>query len=299
MFNRKKTNGLTRKEARKRIKAYAAMDNPTEGESARYEEALVFLLARENKIEDMLALGGYSLQQQQVDRAISYYQMAEERGSGDAAACLGDLWYYGQMGMRDVQKAHAYYARGMERGSIHAAYMAAEMIKAGDGVEQDEKKYAQILESLYPTIRKTNKLWEPLPEVFLALAGFRREQQRTQEAISMLRYAKIFLGRRMVHGPSLWNLQLMQEIVETLYQLTDFNARRIDLYDLFSLFTEPAKVTFSYQGRPLVAEALFQNGELVIRYEEEIFPTRQDFFARACVDGVLLTSVSQQLTSFC
>ena len=291
---------MTVEEARKIAKEFDENRNPSEEEVFLYTEAMGFLIEELHDPDDMLALGGYYYEQKQFDLALKYYEMSASYGYDPAYECLGYIWYYGRTGTRDFKKAFEYFSLLMEKGHPVAAYKVADMYKNGYYVEKNQEKYEEIIENLYPKVKNMHHLSDPVPEVYTRLAKIRVAQGRNEEAIDLLLYAKDFLAQRIRYSAFFGNLNIMKWLIDDLYELTEFDEEYFDFFDLYYLLKTPHKVTFYYgdAGVPMELESLQEGEECSVCFNGKWFRNRDEFFGKASVDGVKLTSVNEKLYGF-
>ena len=272
------------------------IQSPSEEEVFRFTEAMDYLIRETGEPRYMMHLGGYYYEQKQFDLALKYYEMAAERGSLDADVCLGYIWYYGRTGERNFEKAFHYYTKGMEAGDLQCAYKIADMYRNGYFVEKDYARYCEIIENLYPKVKDAAYVNEPLPEIFTRLARIRMEQKRFDEAEDLLLSAKDFLAERICHHPFFGDLNIMKWLVEDLYKLPPkLEPMDINLFNMFSVLREPVQVFFWYERKKMEIKAVMENDACVISFNGHWYRNVDDFFAKASIDGDLLTSLYHEL----
>ena len=171
-------------------------EKPSEEDIFLYTEAMDYLIYELKNPQAMLELGGYYYEKKNFDLALKYYEMAAEYKLPYAYEGLGYIWYYGRTGRRDFEKAFHYYSLAKEAGITEAAVKVADMYKNGYFVELDYGKYKEIIEALYPKVRKAQTLGEPVPEVFTRLAMIRKEEGKISQAVRLLLEAKDFQAQR-------------------------------------------------------------------------------------------------------
>ncbi len=279
---------MNKKDALKTMYDFYQLSNPSEEEAFAYTEAMDYLIRETKKPEYMLDLGSYYYEDKRFDLALKYYEMAAELGDIKAMICLGYIWYYGRTGTRDFEKAFSYFSAGQKAGDVQSAYKVADMYKNGYFVEKDYDKYCSIIEELYPKVLPCRYLNDPLPEVFTRLARIRMEQKRYDEAEELLWQAKDFLAQRICSHPFFGDLNIMKWLEEDMERL---DAVELDLYSLYVILKKPAIVTFGYEGKKMQVESVDEDGEIVIRFGDKWFRTVDDFFAKAQIDGELLTTL--------
>ena len=263
-----------------------------------FTEALSFLIEAEHNPKDMMHLGGYYYEIKKFDLALKYYELAVSYDYDPAYECLGYIWYYGRTGERDYNKAFEYFSRLMEKGDPVSTYKIADMYKNGYYVEQNYEKYKEIIEDLYPKVRKARTLGGPVPEVFTRLAMIRKEDGRINDAIRLLLEAKDFQARRLKNNAFFGDINIMKWLIDDLYEMLQFNTEDFDLFDCMWLLRGPARIHFNYEGMRCTISAAEENGELAIRWQKEIYPDRDAFFAKAMLGKQRLMSIYDELYGF-
>ncbi|HAW16321.1 MAG TPA: hypothetical protein DCW41_06445 [Clostridiales bacterium] len=289
---------MTIKEARIIIDKFNRNNNYSEDEEFEYIEALDFMIKTTGEPRYMMMLGGYYYGQKDYDLALKYYDMASELGYDEADECLGYVWYYGRTGRKDYEKAFKHFSAAAKRGNIVAEYKIADMYKNGYFVEKDYDKYKEIIKGIYPKIKDTRYLGDPLPEVFTRLARIRTEEGDQEAAAKLYLQAKSFLGQRIMYNPFFGNLNIMKWLVEDLYKIVEPDPLEADLFDLYYWLTRPCSVTFRAKGKPHTVSCVEEDGEYVIDYEGKWFRTVDDFFKKATAEGKLLTDLYTVLDDF-
>lgn len=71
-----------------------------------------------------------------------------------------------------------------------------------------------------------------------------------------------------------------------------------DLYDLFVLMREPAKVAFMYDGAMFVVEAVRGEGGVRIRFGDNWYRDITEFFAKATIAGERIPVLYRRLYNF-
>ena len=289
---------MTYQEAIRIGRDFYTLANPSEDDVILFIEAMDFLIDATHESRFMMMLGGYYYGARDFQLARKYYEMAAECGNVDAYAGLGYIFYYGRTGEPDHEKAFRYYSLAMEAGDLQCAYKVADMYRYGYYVEKDYAKYKQIIRELYPKVRKARQLWEPLPEIFTRLAGIRNAEGHPQEALRLYLDARDFLAQRIIHDPFFGNLNIMKQMINDIYQLQAFDPADCSLFDLYWVLREPNLVRFRYDEEVHTVEALIEEGAVVIRFDNKWYRTIDDFFARAAINGTLLTTIESDLYMF-
>lgn len=289
---------MTIAEARRIEREFYDTPKPTEDDVFLFTEAMDYIIQTTKDPNAMMSLGGFFYDERKFDLALKYYEMAAEYKIDSAYECLGYIWYYGRTGTKDYEKAFNYYKLAKEAGNIVSAYKLADMYKNGYYVEKDYDAYCKIIEELYPKVKDSTYLGDPLPEIFTRLARIRTEQGRIKEAVQLYYGAKKFLAQRISYNAFFGYLNIMMWLEDDLYKLIDFDNENFDLYDLYYLAKTPVKVKFYFNEEEQAWETVEEDGELIIRFNDKWYKTREDFFAKACIDDLPLTHVYDALYGF-
>lgn len=289
---------MTLTEARRIEQDFYEIPAPDEDDIFLYTEAMDYIIQTTHAPEAMMMLGGWYYEQRQFELALKYYEMAAEYKSVSAYECLGYIWYYGRTGTKDYKKAFNYFKLAKDAGNIIAAYKLADMYKNGYFVEKNYDEYCGIIEELYPKIRTANNLYDPLPEIYTRLARIRTEQGRYEEAVNLYYDAKEFLSQRISYNAYFGNLNIMMWLIDDLYKLVEFDRDNFGLYDLYYLAKSPVKVRFYFDDREQIWEVTEENGNLVICFNGKWYRSREDFFAKACIDDIPVTHIYDAFYGF-
>lgn len=289
---------MTLTEARRIEQDFYEIPAPDEDDIFLYTEAMDYIIQTTHAPEAMMMLGGWYYEQRQFELALKYYEMAAEYKSVSAYECLGYIWYYGRTGTKDYEKAFNYFKLAKDAGNIIAAYKLADMYKNGYFVEKNYDEYCGIIEELYPKIRTANDLYDPLPEIYTRLARIRTEQGRYEEAVNLYYDAKEFLAQRISYNAYFGNLNIMMWLIDDLYNLVEFDRDNFGLYDLYYLAKSPVKVRFYFDDREQIWEVTEENGNLVICFNGKWYRSREDFFAKACIDDIPVTHIYDAFYGF-
>ena len=289
---------MTITEAKRICREYYELTNPSEDETFIFTEALQYLIDRTKDPAYMLDLGGYYYEKRQFDLALKYYELAAEYDFLPAFTCLGYIWYYGRTGEKNYEKAFYYYDKAAKQGDVVSAYKVADMYRNGYFVDRDPEKYKQIIEGLYPKVRHARMLDDPLPEIFTRLARIRSDEGRSDEALELYDAARDFLAQRIRYNAFFGNLNIMKWMIGDIYKLREFDPDDFGLYDLYYLFTGPAKIRFMFDGNVHEAEAVREEDVVAIRLDGKWYRDIDEFFKRAELDGELLTMRYAELYGF-
>ncbi|MBP5231252.1 MAG: sel1 repeat family protein [Clostridia bacterium] len=289
---------MTIAEARRICRKYYELTNPTEDDDFLFTEAMKYLVDETKDPAYMMDLGGYYYWIRQFDLALKYYELADSCNYLPAVTGLGYIWYYGRTGEKNYEKAFRYFDKAYKMGDPIAAYKVADMYRNGYFVEKDYNRYKDIIEDLYPKIKDGRRLDDPVPEVFTRLAKIRSEEGKTEEALNLYDYARFFLAQRIRYNPFFGNLNIMKWMIEDIYKLREFDPDSFELYDLYFILRNPAKVRFFFEDRAYEVESVKEDGEPAVRFDGKWFRDVDDFFKKAEIDGELLTARYEELYGF-
>lgn len=271
---------------------------PTEEERFQYTEAMEYLLEREKNPSYMLEYGGYYYEMGRFDLALKYYQMAADLGYVPAHECLGYIWYYGRTGQKDYQKAFEHFQYAMKHGNLVATYKIADMYKNGYYVEKNEAKYVEIMEDLYEQVKGERMYGGPKADIFVRIARIRVEQGRKEEAIALFLRAKEALVNRLAQNGFWGYLNVMEGLIHDLYQLTELDEEKLDLYDLYELLQKPSRVTFLFRRKQYEIESINEDGDVYLFFEGKAYMSMSDLLQRAKIGEYRLTTISTCLKNF-
>ena len=284
--------------AKRIIDHYYRKGNPTDSDKFLYIEALGYLIETENDPRFMMELGGYYYGVRKFDLALRYYEMAADLDYLEAYSCLGYVWYYGRTGVKDYKRAFEYFSKCKEKGDMVAAYKIADMYRNGYYVQKDMSKYKSIIEGLYRKVRRHDDLNAPIPEIYTRLAKIRLDEDRIDEAVDLYIQAKFFLSQRISYNSFFGNLNIMDWLVNDLYQIIDFDDTDFDLFDLYYLMKNPVKVIFRYEQKKYTVESFQEDEACTVKFQDRWFRSVSDFISKAMINGESLTAINRLLYGF-
>lgn len=87
--------------------------------------------------------------EQNYEKAVKYYTMADSYGERQATENLGYCYYYGRTGEVDYKKAYHYFIKGALDNHLNSLYKIGDMYKNGYYVEKDEREAFYIYTHCY------------------------------------------------------------------------------------------------------------------------------------------------------
>ena len=282
-------------DALKALQEYYDIKNPTPDDEFKFTEALGYIIEETKNPKYMCELGWYYCSKKRFDLEIKYLEMAAEYGYLPAMEELGYMWYYGQHGEKDYDKAFYYFSKGAEgdgtNENLWCKYKLADMYRFGCSVEKDEDKYREMIEDAYEKVKNPRYLNDPFPEISLRLAGIRADQGKKEEAIELLKKAKRFMAERLSVEAFWGHIEVMGRIIRFLYELQPFDTEAADFYDLFYLTDKPGKYTVKHNGKKVAIEVIDEDGEKAIGYNGKWYRSFEDLCQKAELGSDKLTTI--------
>lgn len=276
---------MTIREAKSIVDRYEMKSVMSPDEEFLLIEAFNYIIDETRDSDYMIRLGGYYYEQKDFDLALKYYEMADSYGNPWAPEGLGYIWYYGRTGEVDYKKAFEYYSKASENGFLRSRMKIADMYRNGYYVEKDYDKYCELIEELY-RLSMDGYGWDEANDIGFRLAKIRKEQGRTEEAIELLEDAKSYLASKLVDNPFFGDMNVMNWIVNDLYELTEIDKADLDLYDLYRLMKEPCEVVFRYSEDDYTVRATREDdGSVSVRFGDKWYRDIDEFFKKAEIDG--------------
>ncbi len=289
---------MNQADALRTLDEYYDKSTPSEDDEFKYTESLTYLINVTGNPRYMCELAWHYGSQKRFDLEIKYLDLAAESGYLPAMEELGYMWYYGQHGEQDYEKAFYYFSKGAEadssNGSLWCRYKLADMYRYGCAVEKDEEKYREMIEAAYEDVKNPQYLNDPFPEICLRLAGIRNEDGRRDDAIKLLRDAKRFMAERLIAENYWGSIEVMGRIIRYLYQLTPFDIEKADFYDLFFLTENIGKYTIKHRAKTLEITVLEENGERAIAFDGRWYRSFEDLCQKAKYEKKRVTSIADE-----
>ncbi len=285
-------------QAKRIINKFYRSDNPSDDDKFLFTEALGYLIETEDDPRYMMELGGYYYELRKFDLALRYYEMAADHDFEEAYSCLGYIWYYGRTGVKDYKQAFKCFSKCMEKGDMIATYKVADMYKNGYYVQKDMDKYKSMIEGLYKKVRRQNNLDAPIPEIYTRLARIRQDEDRIDEAVDLYMQAKVFLAQRISYNAFFGNLNIMDWLVNDLYELIDFDDTDFDLFDLYYLMKRPVKIAFYYEQKKYIVQAHQEGDECTVEFRGKWYRSVSEFISKAMIGEEKLTTINRILYGF-
>lgn len=282
-------------DALKILQDYYDTSNPTTDDEFMFTEALGYLIEETKDPKYMCELGWHYCSKKRFDLELKYLEMAAEYGYTPAMEELGYMWYYGQHGEKDYDKAFYYFSRGAEgdgkRGNLWCKYKLADMYRYGCSVKKDEEKYRSMIEETYEEVKIPRYLNDPFPEICLRLAGIRADQGNTDEDVRLLKRAKDFMAERLSVEAFWGHLEVMGRINRFLYKLIPYNRQRAGFYDLFYLTQHPGKYLLKHSGKDVLLEVTEEDGEYALNCDGKWYRSFEEFCQKATYGNEKYTSI--------
>jgi hypothetical protein len=290
---------MTSTEAQRILSSYYDKENHTKADDFVYTEALMYLIKSTKSPKYMTELAWFYAEKKHFVPELKYLEMAAEYDYIPALEELGYMWYYGQHGEKDYNKAFLYFSKGAEKGegkeTLWCRYKLADMYHYGLGTQKNEAKYEELISEVWQEVNPPEYLNEPFPEIALRYAQIIASKGRKEEATKILKEAKKFLAERLSYDPFWGYISVMERIVKLLYTLENFTAESADFYDLFYLTDRPGKYTFSYAGKTESIEVTDEESEKAIRFSGKFYRNFAEFCEKAEIRSKKFTNIYDEI----
>lgn len=297
---------MTKQEAVNIMTAFYGSETHSDDDKFLFEEAVRFLIDTYHNPDDMHNLAYYYLEEKRFDLEEKYLMMAAEYGDAASLEELGYIWYYGQNGTVDYEKAFRYFSLAAKSGNpsieAWAQHKLADMYHYGYFVEKDETRYKKMLTQLYNDMcSETGKYsgynldFFPVPDVTYRMAKLKAEEGDIDAAVVYAQEAREWQAEDLVKNTFWGCIEVMDNIVTLQYELN--GARSLDLYDVFGLCNTPCKITFRYEDRKFQIACEEDNG-IVIGFDHKWYRGPREFLEKARLDGVRLPALHYDLYGF-
>jgi tetratricopeptide (TPR) repeat protein len=109
------------------------------------------IAAEHNDAKAQYKLGQFYEDKGNIKKAFEWYNRAVQQDCVDASKLnqLASIYYYGEGIDKDLAMAFQYWSRAVQKGDVHAMRVTGECYIDGEGVEQNEEKGIQLLQSAY------------------------------------------------------------------------------------------------------------------------------------------------------
>ncbi len=283
---------MTTAEALRYVREYYDISNPSEDDKFIYTEALYYLIDETKSPQYMAELAWFYCEEKIFDLEIKYLEMAAEYGYGPAMEELGYMWYYGQHGEKDYEKAFYYFSKGAESGSMWSEYKLADMYRYGCYVDKDEEMYKKLIRVAYEKIKNPNRLNDPYPEITYRMAGILVEEGNKTAAVMMLKSAKKFMAERLSYDPFWGHIEVMERIIRLMYSMIDVDKAKLDLYDIFGVMFPNTVFTLKMGKKKYKIEV---DGEEAVKFDGNWYRNYKDFIQKATIGNEKITKIYDEL----
>lgn len=283
--------------ARQMLDEYYEISNPTEDDDFRYVEALEFLISSTKDPKYMCELAWFYCSKKRFDLESKYLEMAAEYGYAAAFEELGYMYYYGQHGVTDYEKAFKYFSMGAEKESapdnLWCRYKLADMYHNGYYVEKDEAKYRELIEKAFSDAEPPLRLNIPFPEIAFRLAKIMAEDGEEDKAAMLLMRAKDFMAERLSIDPFWGYINVMGMIVRFMYEPVPFDEEFFDFYDIFYLIGKPGSCSFLYEDEKYSIE--ISEEDHAVGFDGKWYRNFEEFCQKAEINGEKFTTRYDEL----
>lgn len=165
-------------------------------------------------------------------------------------------------------------------------------------MEKNTGKYKEIIEDIYLRIKDTQHPDDPLPEIFSRMAKIRTDEGNIEEALKLYNYARDFLAQRIKDHSTAENLDIMKQLTNDIYQIQELDEDDLWLYDLYYVLKGPTIIKFCFDGTDHEIMTIEDDDGIVVRFDDEWFCNVDDFFRKAKLVGLPLTTLYEELYLF-
>ena len=157
---------------------------------------------------------------EEYETAIEYYRIAAAMGNVQSLANLGDCYYYGRGGKRDLKLAYAYFKMAARFKNTDALYKLSTMYEHGKGVKKNDEIAEYYLMTAFQSLNElpdTAKLEYPsvlfaMGKKFLAIG---EEEGDFEVAYTLLRSAQEGYEFQISQGCHYYE-KMLEEVEEIL-----------------------------------------------------------------------------------
>ncbi|GEM_PF-342989 len=279
---------MIKDEAIENLKRFYNLSNPSKEDFFLYEESLKYLIDTENNVWTMCELAGHYNEMKDFKMELKYYEMAAVEGELQkkeidevlayekrtfdpieyANVGLGYIYYYGQAGEKNYEKAFKAFSKAAERGSHEAKYKLADMYKNGYYVEKDMDKFIELIEELYKWVKSARRP-DHVPEIISRMGMAREYQGKKDEALKYYLEARTNLEYSLYKYHYWGHMSIMQRLIDNIYALKDFDESEMNLYDLFHVLKKPCLVTFKCDGDSYEVESVKEEDGMGYRFGDK------------------------------
>ena len=278
--------------------AFYRQDDPIEEQQFRFVEAMRMLIDEAVWESDIVAfsynLAIYYRDIKAFGLEKKYLELGAQYDSDLHKEELGLLWYYGLGVEQDFEKAYHYF---LECGERRSQYMISDMYRDGSYVQQNRRKSRKIIEGLFKQVEVEKD--EPMfalstlfPEIALRLIRLNYEDGAANNYDwNTLLDARIILTKRQESRPFWGNIHTMQDILNLMIKMRDFDYGLLDLYDLLTLNVQKATVSFEYNEKEYKLDIFQHEGETIYQLGGRWYHGALDFLEKARIEGKRATTV--------
>lgn len=291
---------MTIDEAIKILDGLFAKPEISEDDEPLFVECLTLLANdKENELcgEAQYYLGDYYNGNRRADLAISYWERSAENGFEAAYAGLGDIYFFGEIGEFDYEKAFYYYSKGAEKDNRYCKYMVADMYKDGLFVQQNYEKYKLLIEELYND-NKDDENSSILPDIILRLARIRAKEKDIDNAINLYsdainKYINVVVKRKY-----LAYISRILEANDELHQLRRFDVDELNIFNISYLMKSPIRIIFMYEDDSYEIETVNEEDGIVVHFGNKWYRSVEEFYKNAKIVNDSITTLAYELYGF-
>ena len=116
-------------------------------------------------------------------------------------------------------------------------------------------------------------------------------QEYTEDDLDDILDARVLLANRQRHRPFWGNIKTMHSVIELIDMLCGKGCDFIDLYDLLTMESDDAQVSFHYNSKNYIIDVFTNEEETIYQFDDKWFHGAEDFLEKGRIGNKRLTSV--------
>lgn len=284
----------------------------TEEEQFQVTELSKFIFEKEKNPSYLDYLAAEVFRKGNFDLALYYYELAIQYGHMPAYYDAARLYREGSLSSgKDLKKAFEYFtiasksaAAGdgtfespLNDGHYAAKLELAKMYKNGEYVEQNHNKYKKLVNEVYKEVQEEE--FEPHKyDVINEMAKIFIEEGKKEKACDCLFDS---INEQVFYFECSKDAELlsdMEETVEMLYGLIEFDPIEINFPDLFHMVKKPCKLKFKWKRKNHTLEVLEDNGSLALKLDDNWYRDILDMISNAEIGKDKMVEIASKIDTW-
>lgn len=208
---------------------------------------------------------------------------------------MGKIEYYGKLGAPNFKKAFEYFSHASKIGSISANHYLGQMYKYGQYVKKDLNKYEELTRSVYDFLvdAQAEHCFPGIDATIMELAEIEFQKGNEEKSLEYCLLARKSAIKCSIHGCSVSDTLCKATIF--LYKLIEYDQNNTDLFDIFYLLANPNKIRIRVLEENIIVQSIEYNGELVVKYRDEIYRNVKVFLENCRINGRQLSTYYSEI----